>query len=210
MLFYRRNNMFTGIVQACVPVSFVETKPGLVSFSIELPNCEGLQDGASIAVDGVCLTVVDISGNVVRFDAMEETLNKSTIGMLSVGSRANIERSAKVGDEIGGHLVSGHVTGTAKIIAIDNPENNHVVTFHVAAEIMSYIFEKGFVALDGCSLTIVDADKTTNTFTVWLIPETLDVTTFGFKKVGDSVNIEIDSRTQIIVDTVNNYLSSQK
>ncbi|MEK7532799.1 MAG: riboflavin synthase, partial [Patescibacteria group bacterium] len=122
--------------------------------------------------------------------------------------RVNIERSASLGDEIGGHLLSGHIMGTAEITDIDHSDNNHRVTFRAPREWMKYIFSKGFIALDGCSLTIVEVDKTASTFTVWLIPETLRVTTFGFKKVGDKVNVEIDSRTQTIVDTVQALMKS--
>lgn len=162
----------------------------------------GLQHGASVAVDGACLTVTAIDGPHISFDLMGETLAKTTLGGLKEGDRVNIERSASLGDEIGGHLLSGHITGAAEILAIDQPDNNQVVTFRVPLEWMKYIFPKGFIALDGASLTLVDVDKTAGTFTVWLIPETLRITTFGFKKAGDRVNVEIDSRTQTIVDTV--------
>jgi riboflavin synthase len=153
---------------------------------------------------------VKIDSETVAFDIMEETLCKTTIGQLKPGSRANIERSFQVGTEIGGHLVSGHVTGTAEIVKVENPENNQVVTLQVPHEIMAYIFPKGFVALDGASLTVVGVDKASNTFTVWLIPETLRRTTFGWKREGDLVNLEIDSRTQAIVDTVKELMKEQK
>ena len=162
----------------------------------------GLVHGASVAIDGACLTVTAIDAAHVSFDLMGETLAKTTLGTLKEGNHVNIERSASLGDEIGGHLLSGHIMGTAEIIAIDNSDNNHMVTFRVPQEWMKYIFSKGFIALDGASLTLVDVDKTAGTFTVWLIPETLHITTFGFKKGGDRVNVEIDSRTQTIVDTV--------
>ena len=168
----------------------------------------GLRRGASVAVDGACLTVTKIDKTRVSFDLMGETLAKTTLGQLKENDRVNSERSASLGDEIGGHLLSGHITGTAEIVAIDHPENNHVVTFGVPPEWMKYIFPKGFIALDGASLTIVDVDKAAGTFTVWLIPETLRMTTFGFKKTGDRVNVEIDSRTQTIVDTVQALMSA--
>ncbi len=213
--------MFTGIVKGLGTVVSGHARPGLVSFTVEMPAgyADGLQIGASVAIDGVCLTVTDMypspsqgegQGEVIAsasFDAMQETLERTTIGALVEGSRVNVERSYRVGDEVGGHIVSGHVTGTADIVAIDAPENNHVITFRVPPEWMKYILPKGFVALDGCSLTIVDVNRTDSTFTVWLIPETLRMTTFGFKKPGDKVNLEIDSKTQTIVDTVESFLS---
>lgn len=207
--------MFTGIVQACVEVASVDRRPGLVTFAIPLPEraSRDLRVGASIAVDGVCLTVTSIAGERaearVTFDAMEETLRRTTIGEIAAGRRVNVERSAALGDEIGGHLVSGHVTGTAEIAEVTTPENNHVVTFRVPPAWMKYILPKGFVALDGASLTIVDVDRAAGTFTVWLIPETLRMTTFGWKRVGDRVNLEIDARTQAIVDTVEQVLAAR-
>lgn len=216
--------MFTGIVKGLGTVVAGHAEPGLATFAVELPAgyADGLQVGASVAIDGVCLTATSIDtlpspsegegqGEVrVTFDAMQETLEKTTIGSIVEGSRVNVERSYRVGDEVGGHIVSGHVTGTAEIIAIDAPENNHVVTFRADPSWMKYVLPKGFVALDGCSLTVVDVSRGDSTFTVWLIPETLKTTTFGFKKVGDRVNLEIDSKTQAIVDTVENYLASNK
>ncbi|PIQ67476.1 riboflavin synthase [Candidatus Uhrbacteria bacterium CG_4_10_14_0_2_um_filter_41_7] len=204
--------MYTGIVQGNYPVKNVVNKPGLLTFEIELPQ-EMLTDikiGASVASDGVCLTVSKINGQTLSFDAMEETLNKTTLGGLKEGSRVNIERSASMGDEIGGHIMAGHVTGMAEIVRIDRPENNHVITFKVPLEWMKYILQKGFVALDGCSLTVTDPNKTNGTFSVHLIPETLRQTSFGWKQVGDKVNVELDNRTQVIVDTVEAYLKDIK
>lgn len=196
--------MFIGIIQSCVPVVAVQKRPGLLTFEIELPLelSTGLAPGASIAIDGVCLTATTIAGNRITFDAMEETLLKTTIGQLKEGDRVNVERSARFGDEIGGHVLSGHVSGVADMIEVRETENNHVVTFSVPSPFMKYIFSKGFIALDGASLTVVDTDKKNGTFTVAFIPETLRRTTFGWKKKGDRVNVEIDSRTQAIVDTV--------
>jgi riboflavin synthase len=201
--------MFTGIVQACVPVMRVEGKPGLKTYQVELPQAllTGLTTGASISIDGVCQTVVQIDGARVTFDAMEETLRKTTIGSIAEGRRVNVERSATAGDEIGGHLLAGHVTGTAEIVAVRESENNRAMTFRVPKSWMSYIFSQGFIALDGASLTIVSVDKDQNTFGVSFIPETLKRTTFGLKCEGDRVNVEIDSRTQIIVDTVERVLA---
>ncbi len=203
--------MFTGILKSIVPAVEVTSKPGLKSFVLKFSSdqLEGLKRGASIAIDGVCCTVVNIDGDKVSFDAMEETLQKTTIGSLEEGDRVNIERSFKVGDEIGGHIVSGHVTGKAKILKIEKPENNYILTFQVSSDQMKYVFKKGFIALNGASLTIVDVDRAAASFTVHLIPETLELTTFGEKKVGDEMNFEIDSRTQAIVDTTEAYLKER-
>ncbi len=200
--------MFTGIVRGKFPVVLIEDKPGLRQFDVELSSelVEGVKFGASIAVDGVCLTVARLQGNQVGFDAMEETLCKTTIGELKQGDQVNIERSARMGDEIGGHIMSGHISTMAEIVAVETPENNKVITFSVSPEWMKFIFSKGFIGLDGASLTVVDADKTKGTFQVWFIPETLRLTRFGEKKVGDRVNVEIDSGTQTIVETIENYL----
>lgn len=204
--------MFTGIVKGLGTVVSVTDKPGLRTFVVEVPAgyADGLQVGASVAIDGTCLTATAVDGDRVSFDAMRETLDKTTVGLISEGSRVNVERSYRVGDEVGGHIVSGHVTGMGEIVSVETPENNHVITFRVPVEWMKYVLPKGFVGLDGCSLTVVDADRAAGTFAVWLIPETLRLTTFGHKKPGDKVNVEIDSKTQAIVDTVESYLNTQR
>jgi len=114
----------------------------------------------------------------------------------------NMERSIKLGDEIGGHLVSGHVSDIVEICQIDNPVNNHIITFQTTSETMRYIFPKGYIALDGISLTIGEVHKFKNEFNVYLIPETLRLTNLGQKKVGDTVNLEIETQTRNMVDTV--------
>jgi len=206
--------MFTGIVKGLGTVVSVEDKPGLRTFVVEFPAgySDGLQIGASIAIDGVCLTVTRVENSkgpaFVTFDVMKETLDKTTIGLVEVGSRVNVERSYRVGDEVGGHIVSGHVTGMGEIVDVETPENNRVVTLRVPKEWMKYVLPKGFIGLDGCSLTVVDVDKHAGTFTVWLIPETLRSTTFGFKRINDKVNVEIDSKTQAIVDTIEEHFRS--
>jgi riboflavin synthase len=201
--------MYTGIVQACVPVIRVDSEPGLKTYTVELPEDQlaGLALGGSVSIDGVCQTVVRCDGSLVTFDAMEETLRKTTIGQIAAGRRVNVERSAHSGDEVGGHALAGHVMGTADIVEVRSSENNRALTFRVPAPWMSYIFPQGFIALDGASLTIVDVDTATDSFRVSFIPETLKRTTFGFKDEGDRVNVEIDSRTQIIVDTVERVLA---
>lgn len=203
--------MYTGIIQALCPVVELVDKPGLKSFVVEFPShlLGGLQTGASVSLDGVCFTVTAINGNRVSFDAMQETLQKSTIGQLRSDDFVNVERSAKMGDEIGGHPMSGHVSTVAEIVAVDESENNKSVTFKVDPSWMRFIFSKGFIGLDGASLTVVDADAKMGTFKVYFIPETLRLTRFGTKQAGDRVNVEIDPQTQLIVETVERILAKK-
>ncbi|MDD4348186.1 MAG: riboflavin synthase subunit alpha [Opitutales bacterium] len=201
--------MFTGIVQGIATITSLSVRPGLNTIGLVLPDGYrgNLRYGASVSVDGVCLTVAAIEGDEVRFDVMQETLSQTTLGSLVCGARVNIERSAKAGDEIGGHAVSGHVDTVAEIVDIRKPENNTVIRFKVPGQWMHYVFSKGFLSINGCSLTVVNADRSSCTLEVWLIPETLRLTTFGEKNPGDRVNIEIDRQTQAIVDTVKTLLS---
>lgn len=181
---------------------------GRLRFTIQLDDlARDIQIGASVSVSGVCLTVVEKTETDATFDVIQETLIKTTLGSLREGKKVNIERSVRIGDEIGGHRVSGHVMGTALIRGIDRPINNHIVTLGCDPVWMDCLLPKGFVALDGCSLTIVDVGP--DWFTVHLIPETLQITTFGQKKIGDRVNLELDPETQAIVATVKRYLEKR-
>lgn len=201
--------MFVGIVQGLALVEKVERLPGLIRFSITTKAKwqVDLKKGASIAIDGVCLTVTRLDSGSVFFDVINETLERTTLKFLTEGQQVNFERSAKFGTEIGGHVLSGHIFGTAEISKIETFNNNHIVHFSCPAEWMKYILRKGYVAIDGASLTVVDVDPK-GTFTVHLIPETLSITTLGFKKDQDLVNVEIDSHTQAIVETVERILAT--
>jgi riboflavin synthase len=196
--------MYTGIVQGRFALTRVERLDGLNRLHISLPAAllEDLVIGASVGMDGVCLTVTAIDQAVVSFDVMAETLRLTTLGELSAGSWVNIERSAKQGAEIGGHNVSGHVDGTVEVVAIEQTEYNYEITYRADATLMPYIFHKGFIGLNGCSLTVARVDREQNHLTVCLIPETLRETTHGDKPVGSRVNVEVDRQTQVIVDTV--------
>ena len=197
--------MFTGIVQAVATVSVLVDKPGLRSFTLAFPRgfCDGLEIGASVSVDGVCLTVTERVGeDAANFDVMQQSLALTTLDTLAVGSRINVERAARDGAEIGGHPLSGHVDFRATLAAVRNPENNHVMRIAVPAPWMRYIFAKGYIAINGASLTVSDADKAEGWFEVWLIPETLRMTTFGEKAAGAALNIEIERGTQVVVDTI--------
>lgn len=206
--------MFTGIVQGLFKVADVVQNPQLIQYSVDFGSesnelLESLTLGASVAVNGVCQTVVRIDGGKVWFDAIQETLSRTTLDKLRVGQFVNIERAAKWGDEIGGHLVSGHVYGRAQIFKIEKIENNSIFTIQCPIEWMKYFFSKGFVAINGVSLTLGDVRPSTGAITVYLIPETLRATTFGQLHEGDWVNIEFDSQTQTIVDTVERVMSAQ-
>jgi len=193
--------MYTGIVSGTAPVIAVADGEGIRALTIDLDGfSEGLQIGASVALDGVCMTVVSMAGTEVRFDAIEETLGRTTLGMATQGHRVNVERSLRMGDELGGHILSGHVMMTAKIIErVERGEGLDLVIEN-PLEARPYILEKGFIAVDGMSLTIGEVSD--ERFALHIIPETLRATTIGDKGVGDSVNIEIDSRTQAVVETV--------
>ena len=199
--------MFSGIVQQKSRVVGVDTQSGLTRLKIDLGALAAdLLRGASVSISGTCLTATEIEGGIVSFDVIGETLEKTTLGELKAGSLVNLERSLRMGDEIGGHRVSGHVTGTATITSIEQPPNNWIVRLHCDPNWIPYILPKGFIALDGCSLTVVDVGA--DWFTVHLIPETLKVTTFGGKREGDRVNLELDPETQAIVESVKRYLST--
>ncbi len=200
--------MFTGIVHGTAEVRKVSCHDGLMTFTLDLGDyAEGLERGASVSIAGVCMTATEIEGGRVSFDAMGETLAKTTLGSLEVGDRVDVERSMRAGDEIGGHRVSGHVTGMATIVSVERTPGNCVVTLAHDPAWSEYVLAKGFIALDGCSLTVVDARP--GEFTVHLIPETLAVTTFGTKKAGDHVNLELDPETVAIVETTKRMLASR-
>lgn len=201
--------MFTGIVAGTSPIINIEQKDIVRSLTLNLEGfVMGLEIGASVSLDGVCMTVVSIDGNLVTFDAIEETLNRTTLGKLGVGSLVNIERSLKMGDELGGHIISGHVLTTAKILQIVNKGEGIDMMIENPPEVNQYILEKGYISIDGMSLTIGKVSE--DNFSLHIIPETLRITTIGQKNVGDYVNIEIDSRTQAIVDTIRKSMEVKK
>lgn len=177
--------------------------------TVELPEdmAGGLQTGASVAHNGCCLTVTEADGRTARFDLMAETLDKTNLGRLKAGDLVNLERAARFGDEIGGHLMSGHITATTEILRIERTEHNTTMHFALPAALKPYILPKGFVGLDGCSLTIGSVGE--DSFCVHLIPETLRRTLFGTRQAGDTVNLEIDPQTQAVVDTVGRILAAK-
>ena len=201
--------MFTGIVQGTARIAALADRPGLRNFTLAFPAgfCDGLEVGASVACNGVCLTVTSVRPRQEQadFDVMLQSLNVTTLGTLAVGDAINVERAAKDGAEIGGHPLSGHVDFQARLQSIRQPENNHVLRIGVPAPWMRYVFAKGYIAVDGASLTVAEAGRErdgSGWFEVWLIPETLRMTTFGTKREDDAFNIEIERQTQVFVDTV--------
>lgn len=203
--------MFTGIVQGVATLQKIEDKPGLRTLQLAFPPGfdQDLAIGASVATDGVCLTVTKLLDNAAEFDVMQQSLSITTLGSYSEQTSVNVERAAKEGAEIGGHPLSGHVDCVATIAQIRRLENNVVLRFAVPPQWMPYIFAKGYIAINGASLTIAEAQREENWFEVWLIPETLRMTVFCQKQVGDRVNIEIERQTQIIVDTVRDILNEK-
>lgn len=200
--------MFTGIVNGTgTIISLSGESVVTIGISFDLVSTENLEIGASVAVDGVCLTVVKQVEKTVYFDVIPETLTRTTLSNKSVGSKVNLERSLKLGDELGGHMLSGHIMGMGSIESVDTQPENTDLKISVENQIIKYINPKGYVAIDGISLTIGEVSG--NSFMLHLIPETLRLTTIGSKKSGDLVNIEIDSMTQTIVSTVERIMEAR-
>tara|TARA_B100000214_G_scaffold340954_1_gene287787 strand:- start:616 stop:1221 length:606 start_codon:yes stop_codon:yes gene_type:complete len=200
--------MFTGIVAGTGKISSI-TGEDVIRFVIDFCSIttDGLVTGASVSVDGVCLTVVDIDRPKISFDAIPETLEKTTLGIKQVGEYVNLERALKMGDELGGHILSGHIIGMGKISSRVEGNENLDLMINCSERIMKFVQEKGYIAIDGISLTI--GEVTDESFALHLIPETIALTTIGSKVVGDSVNIEVDSMTQTIVTTVERILEER-
>ncbi|GAA3490625.1 riboflavin synthase [Streptomyces cremeus] len=183
--------MFTGIVEELGEITAVENLGDSSRFRLRGPLVtEDARHGDSIAVNGVCLTVVETADGEFTADVMAETLNRSSLGALAVGSRVNLERPMALGGRLGGHLVQGHVDGTGTIVAREPSEHWEVVRVALPAGLSRYVVEKGSITVDGVSLTVVEAGD--DYFTISLIPTTLALTTLGVKQPGDPVNLEVD------------------
>ncbi len=202
--------MFTGIVQGYCPVVRIEEAVNLRRLAISLGDlASGAELGASVAVNGTCLTVTgEEPGGILTFDVIQETLDLTNLAGLEVGDRVNVERSFRVGDEVGGHILSGHVAATVQVARIEQADNLRTVHFSVPDEWMKYLNHKGFVALDGASLTIASIDRTAQEISVSLIPETIERTSLGRVAQGAAVNLEVDAQTQAIVETVERLIDS--
>ncbi|GLS84521.1 riboflavin synthase subunit alpha [Paraferrimonas haliotis] len=201
--------MFTGIVQGTAQIVAIERRHNFQTHVVRLPEAllDGLSIGASVAHNGCCLTVTHINGSDVSFDLMEQTLALTNLGTLEVGDKVNVERAARFGDDIGGHSMSGHIYTTTVISDIERSPDNCRVWFEIPSSCNKFLFDKGYVGIDGCSLTIAQISDTH--FAVNLIPETLQRTNLGWREVGDIINLEIDPQTQAIVETVERVLAKR-
>ncbi|MEV5574676.1 riboflavin synthase [Spirillospora sp. NPDC052269] len=183
--------MFTGIVEELGEIRAVESAADSARLTIHGPIVTSdAVHGASISVNGVCLTVVDVKDEAFTADVIKETLDRSGLGGLAPGARVNLERPVRVSDRLGGHIVQGHVDGTGTILSREPGERWDVVTVSLPSGLARYVADKGSITVDGISLTVVEAGP--DRFTVALIPTTLALTTLGHKGVGDVVNLEVD------------------
>lgn len=205
-----KHTMFTGIVQGRGTILEVTDYPDLRTLRVRLPELArgGVELGASIAHNGCCLTVrtvEDQDAGLITVDLIEETLQRTNLGALQAGDEVNIERSLRFGDEIGGHVLSGHILGVCVIEEIVQRPSTRSMRLSLPATVAPYALEKGFIAVDGCSLTLGEVAE--DGMWIHLIPETLERTLFGSRQVGDVLNVEVDGQTQAIVDTVEKVLA---
>ena len=186
--------MFTGIIVGTGKVTKLVPKPksrSAIQMTVDLGKyARGLKIGQSVAINGVCLSATKISRNKCVFEMIDETIKKTDLGNVNAGSIVNIERSLKVGDRLEGHFVLGHIDGVATITKIEKKPKEVKFWFKIPKKLTKYVVKKGSIALDGISLTVVDAKK--DITSVCLIPQTIKVTNFKSKKVGDRLNIETD------------------
>ena len=196
--------VFSGIVHSTGTITQASKNKDSLTLEVESSSdfVADLQIGASVCVDGVCLTVTSVTDTLMSFDLIIETLRSTTFDKVKISEQVNLERSIKFGDEIGGHILSGHVSDTVSIDKISKTDENYVLTFKTSSDIVKYIFPKGYVAINGVSLTVGDVSREDNLFDVYLIPETLRRTNLSNKLVGDLVNVEIESQTRNTVDTI--------
>ena len=185
--------MFTGLIQAVGKVGAITRSDDSAVFRFDVEGfLTDVKLGDSIAVNGVCLTVVEYSPHYFTADVMIQTLKLSSLGSLDIGSLVNLELAAKVSDRLGGHIVQGHVDGVGQIAAIVPGDKWQQVDVTIPAHLMKYLHSQGSICIDGVSLTVGQLDDDKNQISVWLIPETLKKTNLHARRVGDSVNIEVD------------------
>ena len=202
--------MFTGIVSGQGYIHKIKNNVDYASITIKAPAgfSKNLKRGASVAVNGVCLTAKKGATDLLQFDVITETLEKTNFKLLSKGNKVNLERSMKANTEIGGHLVSGHIHGVGVIKSINDRGQTKDLRIQPPASLMEYLFYKGYVGLNGCSLTIGKVFK--SSFNIHLIPETIKVTNFQKLKKGDLINIEIDQTTINTVETIKKIMLERK
>jgi riboflavin synthase len=179
--------VFTGITEEIGRIALAKSNGLVISASKVMPEME---TGGSVAVNGVCLTVTGFTANSFSVDVMPETLERTNLGRLGIGSELNLERPLTLGKPLGGHLVQGHIDGTGRVVSVTRDGEATIMRFETRPEIMHYIVTKGFIAIDGVSLTVLDRD--TDSFTVSIVDYTRKNTTLGGKRVGDLVNLEVD------------------
>ncbi|QUJ68947.1 riboflavin synthase subunit alpha [Photobacterium sp. GJ3] len=204
--------MFTGIIQSVAVISSIHDHQGIRTFQIDFEPgfCENLDIGASVAVDGVCLTVTEIiTPTQVKFDVMLKSLEITTLSEYKQHQRVNVERAAKDGAEIGGHPLSGHIDFNTSVLDVQQIDDNYRIRISIPRDWAKYIFPKGYIALNGASLTVSDVNKHEHWFDVWLIPETRRMTTFEEKQSGSNINVEIERGTQVVVDTVRDAIDEK-
>jgi len=203
--------MYTGLIQGRGRVSAVVLQPQGLRLQVQFPPSlmRGLQLGASVAVDGVCLSVVAMDGRAVSFDAVHATLACSNLADRVVGDEVNLERSARQGAEIGGHIVSGHVSTTGHVLSFDEGPDDAHLAFELSPQWARYVFARGFLAVDGASLTVAEADAARGRFRVQLIPDTLRRTALRKHRPGTRVNLEVEHHTQILVDVIERVLDAR-
>ena len=203
--------MFTGIVQALRPVLHVASVGSVTQLTVELNESteHNIELGASIAINGCCLTVVESGERTVKFDVVNASRLLTNLGELKIGALVNVERALKFGDEIGGHVLSGHIACTVEVTDLVHQQVDASCSFLVPSEWRKYLITKGFVALNGASLTLAEFDSRSGIGKVNLIPETLERTNLGQVDVGSRLNMEVDSTTQSIVDTVERVLAER-
>ena len=202
--------MFTGIVTAQGLIKRIQNQPNYTTLSIKAPKgfAQNLKRGASVAINGVCLTVKKGSTNHLEFDVITETLDKTNLKLLNKNEKVNLERSMVATSEIGGHLVSGHIFGVGVIKSINDRGDTKDLRIQAPAAMMQYLFYKGYIALNGCSLTVGKVLK--SSFNIHLIPKTIKVTNFQSLQKGDLVNIEIDQTTVNTVETIKKIMLEKK
>lgn len=196
--------MFTGIVQATCPITALDVKLATARLSVDIGKelTNNLTLGASVSVDGVCLTVANLRGTIVDFDIIQGTLERTIVRHYKIGQFVNVERSMTQGDEIGGHELSGHVDCQGKVASLEIHDGNTIIEIEVPKLWIKYFFPHGFVAVNGVSLTVSSLDKQNSRFSVWLIPETLRRTNMSKITPGEHANIEIHRGVQVLVDTI--------
>ena len=202
--------MFTGIVSGEGDLQKIVKREDYTSLVVKAPKgfSKNLSRGASVSVNGVCLTVKKGKTDLLEFDVIEETLKKTNLKNLGQSSKVNLERSMTAKTEIGGHLVSGHIHGTGEVLKVINKKKTKDLLIKIPSDLREYFFYKGYVALNGCSLTLGKVLK--SSFYIHLIPETVSITTFKEIKKGDLVNIEVEQATINTVETVKRVMLERK